>query len=337
MKFVPPVLEYKAEPLATHALVAGWADTIFRRHHHVVCGAKNGSQPCTWTAFRSTLRHCQWSSPLKAPPGPRRAAARAARAGSGARPALRRRRHAHRLRAAGLLPPGQRGDRARAGGRGMRRHHPGGPGLLRRAVAARRPPGGGRRFARRTIETFERAGVDAIVVNVAGCGSAMKEYARTAGRRPRLERAGRGAGRQGPRPQRVPGRTRPGRAPRTRSTSPWPTTTPVTWPTPSGSRRSRASCWRAIPGLRLAAIADGGTCCGSAGIYNLVQPEPARELGERKATAVAGTGADLLVTGNPGCAMQITAALAARGTRCRRPTSPRCSTRPSAASAGRPR
>ena len=42
----------------------------------------------------------------------------------------------------------------------------------------------------------------------------------------------------------------------------------------------------AIPGLTLAEIADGGTCCGSAGIYNLVQPEAARELGERKARAV---------------------------------------------------
>ncbi|MGC1283959.1 MAG: (Fe-S)-binding protein, partial [Streptosporangiaceae bacterium] len=70
----------------------------------------------------------------------------------------------------------------------------------------------------------------------------------------------------------------------------------------------------AIPGLRLADIADGGTCCGSAGIYNLVQPEPARELGERKATAVAATGADLLVSANPGCSMQIASALAARGT-----------------------
>jgi glycolate oxidase iron-sulfur subunit len=70
----------------------------------------------------------------------------------------------------------------------------------------------------------------------------------------------------------------------------------------------------AIPGLRLAAIPDGGTCCGSAGIYNLVQPEPARELGQRKAAAVAATGADLLVTGNPGCAMQITSALAEHGT-----------------------
>ena len=67
-----------------------------------------------------------------------------------------------------------------------------------------------------------------------------------------------------------------------------------------------------IPRLRLAAIPDGGACCGSAGIYNLVQPDPARELGQRKAAAVAAAGADLLVSGNPGCAMQIASALAAR-------------------------
>jgi glycolate oxidase iron-sulfur subunit len=69
----------------------------------------------------------------------------------------------------------------------------------------------------------------------------------------------------------------------------------------------------AIPGLRLADIADGTICCGSAGIYNLVQPEAARELGQLKAENVAATGADVLVTGNPGCAMQIASALAARG------------------------
>jgi len=53
-------------------------------------------------------------------------------------------------------------------------------------------------FARRAIETFERAGVDAVVVNSAGCGSAMKEYEGTARRRRRVERAGRRAGRPGP-------------------------------------------------------------------------------------------------------------------------------------------
>jgi len=83
--------------------------------------------------------------------------------------------------------------------------------------------------------------------------------------------------------------------------------------------------------LRLADIADGSICCGSAGIYNLVQPEAARELGQRKAENVAATGADVLVTGNPGCAMQIASALAARGAPMPMRTSPRYSTPPSTA------
>ena len=69
----------------------------------------------------------------------------------------------------------------------------------------------------------------------------------------------------------------------------------------------------AIPGMTLTEISDGGTCCGSAGIYNLVQPEAAAELGARKARAVRDTDADLLVSANPGCALQITRALAADG------------------------
>jgi glycolate oxidase iron-sulfur subunit len=61
-------------------------------------------------------------------------------------------------------------------------------------------------------------------------------------------------------------------------------------------------------------IAEGGMCCGSAGVYNLLQPEPARALGDRKAGHVAATGADLLVTANPGCLLQITSALGRAGT-----------------------
>ena len=69
----------------------------------------------------------------------------------------------------------------------------------------------------------------------------------------------------------------------------------------------------AIPGLALAELPDAGICCGSAGIYNLVQPEAATELGARKAASVASTGADLVVSANPGCALQIGSALAAAG------------------------
>jgi len=70
---------------------------------------------------------------------------------------------------------------------------------------------------------------------------------------------------------------------------------------------------RAIPGLHLVELPDAGTCCGSAGVYNLLQPEAAGELGARKAQAVLDAGAPLLVSANPGCSLQIAAALADRG------------------------
>jgi len=177
---------------------------------------------------------------------------------------------------------------------------------------------GGRRaeaagFAHRAIEEFERAAVDAIVVNVAGCGSAMKEYAELLADDPGWrERAAALAGKVRDLSEYLAG-LGPA-APR------HPLDITVAYHDAchlAHAQRITAQpreLLAAIPGLRLAAIPDGGTCCGSAGIYNLVQPEPARELGQRKATAVASTGADLLVTGNPGCAMQITSALAACGT-----------------------
>jgi glycolate dehydrogenase iron-sulfur subunit len=174
----------------------------------------------------------------------------------------------------------------------------------RRAEAAR--------FARQAIETFERAGVDAVVVNSAGCGSAMKEYAELlAGDAGWSGRAAALAGKVrdlseflaeiGPAAPRHP--------------------IPVTAAYHDACHLAHAQritaqpreLLTAIPGLRLADVADGSTCCGSAGIYNLVQPDAARELGRRKADNVAATGADLLVAGNPGCAMQIASALAARG------------------------
>ncbi len=71
---------------------------------------------------------------------------------------------------------------------------------------------------------------------------------------------------------------------------------------------------RAIPDLVVAELPDAGTCCGSAGIYNLVQPEAAQQLGARKAASVASTGADLVVSGNPGCALQIASSLGTAGT-----------------------
>ena len=69
----------------------------------------------------------------------------------------------------------------------------------------------------------------------------------------------------------------------------------------------------AIPELELTETGDGGVCCGSAGVYNLLQPEAARELGARKAATVQATGARLLISANPGCSLQIASALEAQG------------------------
>jgi glycolate oxidase iron-sulfur subunit len=64
----------------------------------------------------------------------------------------------------------------------------------------------------------------------------------------------------------------------------------------------------AIPGLDLVELADADICCGSAGIYNLVQPEPAGQLGARKARSIAALSPDIIATANPGCTLQISAA-----------------------------
>ena len=169
-------------------------------------------------------------------------------------------------------------------------------------------------FARAAIETFERAGVDAIVVNAAGCGSAMKEYAgllaadpawadRAAALSAKVRDFSEFLAELGP------------VAPR----SGLELTVAYHDACHLGhAQRITAqprSLLRGIPGLTLAELSDGGTCCGSAGIYNLVQPVAAAELGQRKARTVRATAANLLVSANPGCALQITKALAADGGR----------------------
>jgi glycolate oxidase iron-sulfur subunit len=65
----------------------------------------------------------------------------------------------------------------------------------------------------------------------------------------------------------------------------------------------------AIPGLERLEPAEGAICCGSAGIYNVVEPAPAAELGERKASDVLATEPDVYASANPGCLVQVTAAL----------------------------
>jgi glycolate oxidase iron-sulfur subunit len=168
-------------------------------------------------------------------------------------------------------------------------------------------------FARRTIAMFEQAGVDAVVVNSAGCGSAMKEY----------ERLLRGAdGGWAERAAEMSGKVRDlaeflaelgPAAPR----HPLPVTAAYhdACHLAHAQRITRQprDLLRAIPGLTLVEVPDAGTCCGSAGVYNLLQPAAASELGARKAESVQSTGAQLLISANPGCSLQIAFALAERG------------------------
>ena len=70
---------------------------------------------------------------------------------------------------------------------------------------------------------------------------------------------------------------------------------------------------RTIPGLDVVSPAEPEVCCGSAGIYNLVQPETAGELGARKADHIAALAPDIVATGNPGCMIQIASAAARKG------------------------
>ncbi|MDQ4102997.1 MAG: heterodisulfide reductase-related iron-sulfur binding cluster [Actinomycetota bacterium] len=161
-------------------------------------------------------------------------------------------------------------------------------------------------FARALIQRFEAAAVDFIVVNAAGCGSAMKDYAHLLRDDPDFAA----------RAQAFVERTRDISellielgpvAPRHRLDL---TTASHDARHPrhaQGARPHPRDPPRAIPGLTLTEIAEADLCCGSAGIYNLLYPEPATELGDRKARNVLATGASVLVTANPGCLMQIAA------------------------------
>ena len=100
-----------------------------------------------------------------------------------------------------------------------------------------------------------------------------------------------------------------------------------------GVRSAPRAVLSAIPGLDLREPADQEICCGSAGIYNLVQPEAAAELGAAKAQAVLATGASAYASANPGCLIQVTTHLRAAGSAlCPRSTRSSSSTRRSAVS-----
>lgn len=164
-------------------------------------------------------------------------------------------------------------------------------------------------LARATIEAFEKVDVSIIVTNAAGCGSNVKEYGHLL--RDDLDYAERAKTFAAkcrdisevltdlpPRTARNPLRLR------------------VAFHDSchlqhaQGIRTQPRQLLSAIPGLELAEIPESPICCGSAGIYNLVQPDAATALGDRKARLITPLNVDVVATGNPGCVLQLESSLA---------------------------
>jgi len=165
-----------------------------------------------------------------------------------------------------------------------------------------------RALARHNIEVFEKSGVDRVVVNAAGCGSSMKEYGELFAEDPVWAARARAFSARVRDVSEVLMELGEPRAKR------HPIEARVAYHDAchlahaQGVRAQPRALLAAIPGIELLSPQEADICCGSAGIYNLVQPEPAAQLGERKARNIAALKPDVIATGNPGCILQIAAA-----------------------------
>jgi glycolate oxidase iron-sulfur subunit len=167
-------------------------------------------------------------------------------------------------------------------------------------------------LARELIEVFERASVETVIVNAAGCGAHMKDFGHLLqDDAVYRERAGRFAARVRDLSEFLAQRPLVG------GLGALPMT--VTYHDPCHLIHGQ-KVWaqgrqllQAIPGLKVVELKEADWCCGSAGIYNLTQPEMAGRLLERKVSHLLATGAEAVVTANPGCILQIAQGLRARG------------------------
>jgi len=173
-----------------------------------------------------------------------------------------------------------------------------------------------KRLARINIAAFERSGADFVCSNAAGCGAMMKDYghllrndtvwsARASALSARVRDVSELLAAAGPRPATL---REPLRA---------------TYDAPCHLMHAQRVVAQplqtlgAISRLELAPLAESDQCCGSAGIYNLIEPDVSNRVLDRKLLHLRETGADAAVTGNPGCLMQIGAGLLRSGSRMR--------------------
>ena len=171
-----------------------------------------------------------------------------------------------------------------------------------------------RQCARQNIDQFEKLDLDAVIINAAGCGSTLKEYGKLLHDDPKY--AGRGAvfsakvkdlseflvasGFQSAIGNRQ-------------------SAIRVTYHDachlahPQGIKVAPRALLRAMPGVELIELPESDVCCGSAGSYNLTEPEMADRLQRRKIENIRAIGARIVVTTNPGCILQIQSGLTKAG------------------------
>ncbi|MGH9598617.1 MAG: (Fe-S)-binding protein [Terracidiphilus sp.] len=167
-------------------------------------------------------------------------------------------------------------------------------------------------LAKKTIAAFEAAAVDAIAINAAGCGSTMKEYgyllrddpdwaARAAAFSAKCKDVSEILCELEPRAPRHPLKLRAAYHDACHLQH------------AQGIRDQPRRLLAAIPDLDVAEIPESSLCCGSAGVYNLLEPETANQLGDRKVENLLSTGAEAVLSANPGCLLQLMNGLRRRG------------------------
>ncbi|HEX7859156.1 MAG TPA: (Fe-S)-binding protein [Verrucomicrobiae bacterium] len=168
-----------------------------------------------------------------------------------------------------------------------------------------------RDYARRNIAAFAKHKVDAIIINAAGCGSTLKEYGHLLDEEPAAQKFG----------AMVKDLTEFLVANDFASREFRVSTERVTYHDachlahPQRITKQPRELVKAVAGANYVELSEADVCCGSAGTYNLTEPQMAESLQQRKIQNILRTGAKIVVTTNPGCIMQIRAGLENRGVR----------------------
>ncbi|MGC1528378.1 MAG: (Fe-S)-binding protein [Phormidesmis sp.] len=170
-------------------------------------------------------------------------------------------------------------------------------------------------LARQMIDSFENADVDYIIINAAGCGHTLKEYGHILADDPDYAKKAQAFADKVRDVQEFlvdVGLTAPLHP---LQAAPLVTVYQDACHLLHGQKISRQprQLLTQIPGLTLKEPMDAALCCGSAGVYNMLQPEIAAELGQMKSTSLVKTGATLIASSNPGCSLQIKQALEKQG------------------------